>query len=340
MTRGTAVAIPTLHGGPLLLECLESLVRQVDQDFEVIVVDNSGCGLVSKQIPGKEHWPFPLKILEMDRNVGFAKAMNLAWSQSEAPYLAALNDDAVAAPEWLAALRTAMENDAEVGMCASRVMRYGSSRLDSAGMLIGGDASSKQRGQGAIAGQYETAQEVLLPSGSAALYRREVLEQTGGFDEKFFLYCEDTDLGLRARWLGWRCLFVPGAIVQHHYSKSAGEASPQKAFYVERNRLRTALKNLPFPHLLAMPFYTAARYFWHGVSMREGQGAAAQFRAGGNGILSLAGIVLRAHWSVFAEARSLWRQRRAIRKSARISATEFSRLLRQHFISARKIAQL
>ena len=88
-------------------------------------------------------------------------------------------------------------------------------------------------------------EEVLLPSGSAALYRRAMLDEIGGFDDDFFLYCEDTDLGLRARWAGWKCLYVPGAVVEHHYSHSAGRASPLKAYYVERNRLFVLVKNFP-----------------------------------------------------------------------------------------------
>ena len=87
--------------------------------------------------------------------------------------------------------------------------------------------------------------DALLPSGSAALYRRKMLDEIGLFDETFFLYCEDTDLGLRARWAGWECVYVPGAVVEHRYSHSAGRASPLKAYYVERNRLYTAIKNLP-----------------------------------------------------------------------------------------------
>ena len=72
-----------------------------------------------------------------------------------------------------------------------------------------------------------------------------MLDQVGLFDEEFFLYCEDTDLGLRARRAGWECAYVPGATVVHRYSHSAGRASPLKAYYVERNRLYTAIKNLP-----------------------------------------------------------------------------------------------
>ena len=81
--------------------------------------------------------------------------------------------------------------------------------LDSAGMLIAADGSSKQRGHGEPPANIRAASDALFPSGSAALYRRKMLDEIGLFDERFFLYCEDTDLGLRARWAGWECAYVP-----------------------------------------------------------------------------------------------------------------------------------
>ena len=130
-------------------------------------------------------------------------------------------------------------------MGASRVLLAGRGVLDSAGMLICADGSSKQRGHGEPPELYREVDEVLFPSGSAAIYRRQMLEDIGGFDERFFLYCEDTDLGLRARWAGWKCLYIPSAVVEHRYSHSSGGASPLKAYYVERNRLLVVMKNFP-----------------------------------------------------------------------------------------------
>ena len=142
-------------------------------------------------------------------------------------------------------------------MCASQVRLFGEPRLDSAGMLVARDGSSKQRGHGRLPEDFPVLEEVLMPSGSSALYRRSMLEEIGGFDDDFFLYCEDTDLGLRARWAGWKCLYVPGAVVEHHYSHSAGRASPVKAYYVERNRLFVLVKNFPGGMLLAAPLVAA-----------------------------------------------------------------------------------
>ena len=329
------MVIPTLCADSRLLECMESLSRQTRRDFEVIVVDNSGEGLVRRNQTGPG-----ARIIENARNAGFGGAVNQGWRASAAPYLATLNDDAVAHPNWLDAMVRALESRPDAGMCASQVRFFGEPRLDSAGMLIARDGSSKQRGFGRPPEDFPVAEETLLPSGSAALYRRALLEELGGFDDRFFLYCEDTDLGLRARWAGWKCLYVPGAVVEHHYSHSAGRASGLKAYYVERNRLFVLAKNFPGRMLLAAPFVALARYLWHAWYIFKGQGSAARFRAEGNAGPKMIWYVLRAHTALLANGRRLWRQRRAIRASARITPAIFRRLVRSHSISARRLARL
>jgi GT2 family glycosyltransferase len=314
---------------------MESLSRQTRRDFEVIVVDNSGQGLVRRNHTGPG-----ARIIENARNAGFGGAVNQGWRASDAPYLATLNDDAVAHPDWLDAMVRALEGRPDAGMCASQVRFFGEPRLDSAGMLIARDGSSKQRGFGRPPEDFPVAEETLLPSGSAALYRRALLEELGGFDEQFFLYCEDTDLGLRARWAGWKCLYVPGAVVEHHYSHSAGRASGLKAYYVERNRLFVLAKNFPSRMLLAAPFVALARYLWHAWYIFKGQGSAARFRAEGNSGPKMIWYVVRAHAALLANGRRLWRQRRAIRATARITPAIFRHLVRSHSISARRLAGL
>jgi GT2 family glycosyltransferase len=237
-------------------------------------------------------------------------------------------------------LLAAAEAHPEAGMFASQVRFYGEEHLDSAGMVISGDASSKQRGHLFPVAEFDREEEVLLPSASAALYRRTMLEEVGLFDEDFFLYCEDTDLGLRARWAGWTCVYVPAAVVDHHYSHSAGRASRLKAYYVERNRLFVALKNFPAGRLCAVPFQTLVRYWWHARSVALGRGTAAQFRREGNSRFQLVWIVLQAHGACLRHARSLWRKRRDIRRRAKLSAADFGRLLRAHSIRARRVAEL
>ena len=329
------MVIPTLAADLRLRECLESLGRQTLRDWEVIVIDNSGKNLVSR-----DALPANARVIANARNVGFGAAVNQGIEASSAPYVATLNDDAVAHPEWLEALVHALARRPDAGMAASQVRMFGEERLDSAGMLVARDGSSKQRGHGRAPDAFPVAEEAFFPSGSAALYRRKMLDEVGGFDDRFFLYCEDTDLGLRARWAGWKCLYVPEAVVEHHYSHSAGGASPVKAYYVERNRLFVLAKNFPAAMLLAAPFVSAARYFWHLWYILQGRGSAARFRAEGNAGPRMIWYIVRAHASLAGNLGRLWRERRGIRARARITPAVFRHLVRCHSISARKVAAL
>ncbi|MEB2362685.1 MAG: glycosyltransferase family 2 protein [Bryobacterales bacterium] len=326
--------IPTLAADPVLMECLDSLERQTTSGFQVVVVDNSGKKAVRRMAAGRN-----ITIVEPGRNLGFGPAVNLAIRQTTSTFVATLNDDAVAHSGWVEALAGAMKRHPDAGMCASQVRLAGNGRLDSAGMLLCADGSSKQRGHLCNPAGFHCEREVLLPSGSAAMYRRAMLDETGLFDDRFFLYCEDTDLGLRGCWAGWKCLYVPEAIVEHRYSHSTGRASPLKAYYVERNRLFVAVKNFPAAMLWKAPFVSTLRYLWHLVYMFRGRGAGAEFR-GGHSALLLPWYVLRAHMALLGSLPDLWRERRRIRTRARISSSEFGRLAAMHRISARQVAQL
>jgi GT2 family glycosyltransferase len=328
------VVIPTLASDPVLWDCLRSLDRQTWRDFEVVVVDNSGSGRLRSLSRVYGH----VRVLAPDRNLGFGGGINLGWRSSSSPYIAVLNDDATASPDWLEQLLRAAESQPYAGMCASRVLLAENGLMDSAGMLIALDGSSKQRGHLEEADMFEEDDTVLGPSGSAALYRRDLLEEAGGFDDKFFLYCEDTDLALRARWLGWQCVYAAQAVVEHQYSKSAGRASRLKAYYVERNRLFLIIKNFPFQELALAPFAALIRYYWHVLALRRGHGKAGEFRAAGNSRALLVWYVLKAHLAVLWNIPRLWKQRRAIRRNARISPAKFRALLRRHSISIEEVA--
>jgi GT2 family glycosyltransferase len=181
---------------------------------------------------------------------------------------------------------------------------------------------------------------VFLPSGSAALYRRAMLDEIGLFDESFFLYCEDTDLGLRAQWAGWGCRYVPGAVVEHLYSHSAGRASPLKAYYVERNRLYTIVKNFPAGMLMVAPFASIARYFWHVAALLTGHGKVAEYRHEGHSSAMLPWLVIRAHLAALFRLPALLNARRRIRASRRITPREFRALIARHSITLRQVASL
>jgi GT2 family glycosyltransferase len=206
-------------------------------------------------------------------------------------------------------------------------------------MLLCADGSSTQRGHGKDASAFTKDEEVLLPSGSAAIYRRVMLEEVGAFDADFFLYCEDTDLGLRAMRAGWRCLFVADAVVEHRYSHSAGRASALKAYYVERNRLWVVVKNFPLSWLFRAPFVTFARYVWHVLFLMQGRGKAAQFSDGaGGGGVQLAWLAIKAHVAALSAMPALLAKRRLIHNRARVDRATFVQTLRRHSIGVKQVA--
>lgn len=330
------VIIPTLVADAALDECLRALALQTIRDFSVIVVDNSGRQLAARS----EGVRTQARIIENAANVGFGAAVNQGIRASDSPFVAVLNDDTAPHPQWLERMLEAAGARYEIGMCAPQIRLLGEDRLDSAGMLIARDGSSKQRGHGEPASAYARRQQALLPSGCAALYRRDMLDEIGLFDERFFLYCEDTDLGLRARWKLWECVYAPDAIVEHRYSHSAGGASFLKAYYVERNRLFVVVKNFPLPDLLLSPLFSAARYFWHLAYLLRGRGKAADYVRGGSHGARLPWILARAWMSALRALPMLWRDRRHIQRNGRMTARQFHGLLASHRIGERQVAAL
>lgn len=328
------VIIPTLEGGENLQQCLRALGTQTFPDFELIVVDNSGKRLAAALVEGTG-----ARLIENRENAGFGAAVNQGIEAARGEFVCTLNDDAFPDPGWLEELVRACRSDAAIGMCASQIRLLDQpERLDSAGMQIYLDGSSKQRGWMAPAAAFAVVEETLFPSACAALYRRAMLDQVGWFDADFFLYCEDTDLGLRARRAGWRCLYIPSAVVYHRYSGSAGQASAAKAFYVERNRLYIVVKNFPLWIWPAVPAFSLARYAMHLWGVATGRGLAAQFQQDGEKWWKLAIIVLSANFQVLRNLPRLLAKRRVIVKASRLSDRAFWPLLRRHSISARELA--
>ena len=327
------VVIPTLAVGDALEKCLNSLELQTVDRFDVVVVDNSGIGR-ARALGSRT------RVIVNEHNQGFAGAVNQGIRSSRALYVATLNDDAIADRRWLETLIACAESHPKAGMFACEVRLMGTLLLDSAGMLIAADGTGKQRGHEQPAASFADATDALFPSGSAALYRRSMLDQIGFFDENFFLYCEDTDLGLRARWAGWDCRYVPGAVVEHFYSHSAGRASPLKAYYIERNRLYTVLKTFPARLLWRVPFASVLRYFWHVIAILAGKGKGAEFYRAGHSAILLPLLVLRAHAAMFFRLPQLLAERRRIRTSRQIDSNEFIQLIEKHTISVRQVAWL
>lgn len=250
-----SVIIVNWNGKNLLPDCLASLKDQTFKDFEVIVVDNASTdGSDYGAHDGIE------SVIFLQNNLGFAGGNNVGIVESQSKYIALLNNDARADKNWLAWLVSAAEANPEIGMFASKILRK-NGKIDSAGCSVYPDGIGVCRGRGKDPDQYNQSDYVAFPSGCAAFYRRDMLDQIGLFDERFFMYCEDTDLGLRAQRAGWKCVYVPEAEVIHLYSQSAGVHSFKKLFLVERNRIYLVMKNFTFEQIFWSIPYTAIRYF-------------------------------------------------------------------------------
>lgn len=313
---------------------MESLEQQKDASIVVVVVDNSGRSLAREALSSSGARE-DVRIIETPQNVGFGEAVNLGAVESDAPYVAVMNDDARADADCLARIVDALELVTEAGMAAPTILLSGSGRLDSAGLNVYCDGVGKQRGHRRKREEAPEDDQALLPSGCAAVYRRSMLEEIGWFDADYFLYGEDTDVGLRGRLAGWTCLYVREAIVHHDYSGTAGRASKLKAFYVERNRLWNVVKNFPIRMWPEAPLYSTARYWAHYRASRSGTGLAGE----SIGLFGLGAVVASAYWGTLTALPALLRKRREFAPKRRLSGAEFRALLERFPITAREIAE-
>lgn len=336
MSAAVSIVIVNLNRRDLLEACLASVWAQTFADFEVIVVDN---GSVDDSAAFLRSIADPrIRIVGLPENRGFAGGCNAGIAVAAGRYIATLNNDAVADRDWLGELVAAMEARADLGMCASKILlQRDRTRIDKAGHLIYFDGLNHGRGSGdRDIGQFETPEDVLLPDAAAALYRRSMLDEVGLFDEAFFAYGDDADLGLRGRLAGWKCRYVPTARVYHLHSATAGEFSALKAFLIERNRIFVALKTFPLPLLLLCPLTSALRFAFHAYGAVFLVGSSGQFAARMSRAV-LASAVLRAHGSALKHLPAMWRARTAVRKTARISDAAFVSLLWRYRIKLRAL---
>jgi GT2 family glycosyltransferase len=337
MGSGTpATAVVLNHNGRgFVEEAVESLLLQDLPGLEVLVVDNGSTD--GSDLELERRFGDRIRLLRSGRNLGFGAGNNVGIRASQAPHLILLNNDAVAAPSFARELIAAAELDPRVGMVAAKVLDHARRDvIDTTGHLLYPDGLNRGRGRLEIdRGQYDGCRDALFPSGAAALYRRAMLDAIGLFDESFFLYGDDAELGLRGRLAGWRCGFAPRAVAYHHYSRSAGAYSTLKAFHVERNRVFVLVKLFPTSLVLLSPAYTAARLALQAVGAVAGWGAAGRL-ARERSFFHLVAVTLKAYASALAGLpRVLGERRRVLR---RITTREFFRLLDENRLTAREAA--
>ena len=242
-----AVLIVNWNAGALLRRCLESLARQRRTPNRIVVVDNAST---DESLALADAALATVQLIRLDENVGFARANNIAAAAArDVDALALLNPDAFAEPGWLEALATSAERESSVAAFASQMrLDAAPDRLDGAGDSYHVSGRAWRNGHRAPLSAAPTGEvEVFAPCAAAALYRRAAFDDVGGFDERFFCYFEDVDLGFRLRLRGHRCLYVPGAIVRHVSSALSGYRSDFAVYHGERNAVWTFVKNMPAP---------------------------------------------------------------------------------------------
>jgi GT2 family glycosyltransferase len=312
------------NGRGYVEEAVESLtLHQGVAGLEVLVVDNGSSD--GSDLELERRFGSGIRLLRTGRNLGYGAGNNVGIRASQAPFVVLLNNDAVAGPGFVRELLAAAEADDRVGMVAAKVLQHDPPNLiDTVGHLLYPDGLNRGRGRlEEDRGQYDGCRTALFPSGAAALYRRAMLVEIGLFDESFFLYGEDADLGLRGRVAGWRCAFAPRAVAYHHYSRTAGAYSSLKAFHVERNRALVLFKVFPAGLIALSPAYTAIRLALQVWGALTGRGAAGRL-ASQRSLLHLVALTLRAYASALGMLprvlRERWRSRRLRRLSTPMSA--------------------
>ena len=333
-----SIIIVNWNGVKFLKDCLGSVNARSLRYIEVIFVDNGSTD--GSVVFVKENFP-EVVVIENTENTGFAAGNNSGINVAKGKYILTLNNDIVAEKNFIERLVAAAEASGEkAGMWAPKILSLARPDIiDSVGgLLVSRDCLAKGRGRNETdAGQYDTAGEVFIPSACAALYRKKMLDDIGFFDEDFFAYCEDTDLGLRARLSGWETVSVPSAVIYHYYSGTAGRYTPLKAYLVERNRLWVAVKNLPLSMLLLSPFYTLARYFTQLYGVISGKGAGGKAKEE-YPVSSLFYSVVKAYYDGIKKLPVMFSKRKAIQSKRAVSARDVKKWFSVYGISVTEIA--
>ena len=329
------VIVVTLNNLTLLRNCLHSLYAQDYGAIEIVVVDNGSeedvCGMLTKEFS-------EVRMVRLNKNYGFAGGNNRGIAIARGEYIALINNDAVAAPQWISSLIATAESDPDIGAAASIIIDGNKPEvLDSCGVGIALDGMSRQAMRGMPVPQLIQPEEVLLFSGCACLLRAETLKEVGLFDEDFFAYCEDTDLGLRLRRAGWNIVVAPGAYVHHYYSMTGGKFSLQKIYWVERNHFWVAIKNFPWFLLTILPLVTAWRYMVQGYSVLKTGRELNKFTED-NDLSAIASTYLKAYVDMLAKLPAMLLKRRRFRKKDRLSNIDMFCLIWKFRLSIKEIA--
>jgi GT2 family glycosyltransferase len=245
-----SVVIPNRNGvtprdGLTYLEMvLSSLGEQTFSGFDITVVDDASTDDSVAYL--ERNWP-RVRIVALDQNAGFPGVVNRGIEATTGEHVALLNSDIELSPDWLEQLVDELDGDPEIAFVTGKILSYAERDvIDEAGQDYYTYGRFAPRGQGdRDIGQYDEKRPATIATAAASIYRRAAVAQAGGFDEDYFLYCEDSDLCLRMLLGGYRGVYVPEARAYHVRGGTTGRGSELAQFHVLRNGLITLLKDLP-----------------------------------------------------------------------------------------------
>ena len=303
-----SIIIATWNSKKYLADCLDHLVAQSFQDFEIILVDN---GSTDGSLDGlrEKYLSLELHVHKLDGNIGFAAANNIGSRLARGLWLALLNADAFPALDWLSKLLEAAEKNPRFSSFSSRQVNAGDTRfLDGAGDAYHISGFAWRRYLGYPAKDYcKESVEVFSSCAAAALYSREAFLEVGGFDEDFFSYYEDVDLGFRLRLAGYRALYVADAVVEHVGSGALGIRSDFAFYYSHRNLVWIFFANMPSPYFwLYLPAHFMTNLVYIIYYTLQGRG----------------GVLWKAKWDAVRGLPAALRKRRTIQARRRVSPSD------------------
>jgi GT2 family glycosyltransferase len=243
-TPAMSVVVINWNGKHFLETCLTALRRQTFTDFETLLVDNASTDGSQEYVRAN----FPeVRLIALSENRGFTGGNIAGWKEAKGELIVLLNNDTEVHPQWLEAIHEAsLAYPAAGGFACKMLMFDERTRIDNCGYDLTSLAMPHDLGRGQTDGaEWARPREVFGACGGAAVYRRRMLERVGFFDDDFFMTFEDVDLNFRAQLQGYKCIFVPGAIVYHHLRGTMRKHNARQIFFSQRNNEYFYLKNMP-----------------------------------------------------------------------------------------------
>ncbi len=339
MDAMVSVLILNFNGKAWIERCVDSVLSQSYPHLQVIVVDNGSVDGSLERVKEKYR---DVLLVENRQNVGYSAANNIGIKYATGDYVVIMNNDTELDDSCIASMKRAIEKDPAYGACASKIyLESEEGILDAAGIVVFRDGLSIGRGRLERADFYNREEEVFFASGCCMMARKSMLEdiKLGDeyFDEDFFMYADDTDLGWRARLRGWKTIYTPQARLSHAHSAAAGTYSALKAFHVERNRIWITVKYFPLDLLIYSQAYTLQRYFFQAYAALAGKGASGAF-AREHSKPKLLSVLAHVYAAALKDLPKMLAKRKEMHKRRLISSHDMQTLMTLYGISARDIA--